>query len=222
MNKTITEQTVKPITLTNIILYGLDGKPARTYKRVVLDGEVVKEADGEYLHTQDGWLAYCRKKADGKVIPPSPVLYAGIGRMHEEKNPALEGILKDLNESWLCTSTRPNYERGIITHGYGFKPWELKCRIPLGNHYFDELKDDKAWREALQALLMPKDIDQAIEILNDFSGVRSYVETPEEEDRKRIPKRAVWLYSLSGRLSLDATCWSNGRLGRARRAVLEK
>ena len=53
-----------------------------------------------------------------------------------------------------------------------------------------EVKDTKTWRNTLQALLLPKDVDQAVEIIQEFSGVPPYIWTA---SRKNDPQRAAWL-----------------------------
>lgn len=228
MNKNIVEQAVEPITLTDIVLYYPEGKPFRTYKKVILDGEAVKRRDGKYLtktyltKTAGGWTPYYQARTNGKILPPLPLLYASIERTQETAHPGKAGLLTDLKEFWLATSTRPNYKKNIVTHGYGFEPWELKCKIPSGDHYLDEIKGDKTWRKALQALLMPKDLERAIEVLNSFSGVRPYIWTPNTEDRETRPERAVWLSADS--VGLYLCCGSRPDIwgGPSRGAVLEK
>lgn len=193
------------IVLENIVLYDAKGKPAITYKKVTLDGEAVKEPRGSYITKhQDGWIAYFKSLRDGRVLPSLPVYCAIIERLQETRHPAASGLLNDLEKSWLCTSTRINYTKNTITHGFGFEPYQSDCAIPIGEGYLDTVISNKKWRSALQALLIPKDLDKAIETLQNFSRKRSYIWTPNADSRRSDPKRALWLLVGSVRLFFDA------------------
>ncbi len=193
----------EPIVLPDIVLYDAEGKPARKYAKVTLDGALIGDAaDKPITKTQDDWISYY-KMAGGELLS-LPLFYAIIEKVHTEKHPAGAAIREDLQKHWIATSTRIDYKKNIITHGFGFSSVETySCPIPAKEHWLDKVKDKKAWRSALQALFMPKDVDQAIEVLHKFSGVRPYIWT--ETDRKEKPIRAAFVGADPG--GLDLICY---------------
>ena len=182
---------VEPITLHDIVLYDAKGKPARTYKTVTMAGECERDATGVYLRkTQDNWIAYY--KAGKDVLPSLPLLYAIIEQLHDAKHPAAAVLLKDLQDFYLCTSTRIDYKKNEVTHNYGFPSAEtFSCRIPEESPWLDKVIKQEEWRSAALALLMPKDVDKAVETLHEFSGVHPYVWTASE--RRSEPLRAAFV-----------------------------
>ncbi len=184
----------EPIVLEDIVLYDAQGKPAVTYKKVTLDGEAVKNSTSQYLlKNQDDWMTYFSSLNDGRTLPSLPLYYAIIERLQEAECLFAPGLLNDLQEDWLCTSTRINYAEKTITHGYGFEPHSIKCYIPAGNVWVDEVKNNKGWRSALQSLFMPKDLKRVIETLEGFNGGSPFIWTPGIGSRKSSPARALWL-----------------------------
>lgn len=176
--------------LEDIILYDTKGEPAAIYKKVTFD-EAVTYLQGEYTHTQDGWIAYFNSLHDGRVMPSLPLYYAVIERLQETEHPAASGLLRFLQKEWLCTSTKINYKQKIIIHGFGVESYEFKCTIPFDSGLMDEVKGSKRWRSVLQALFMPKELDAAIETLQNFGGTSSCVITPSEFWRKQMPERGI-------------------------------
>lgn len=190
------QENVKPIVLDNIILYGMDGKPVHTYKRIELDGEAARGDDGEYLiKTQNECNEYFAACGDGRRLPALPELYAIMEHLHETKHPALDGIVNDLTESWLCTGTKIDYSTNEIIHPeFG----AIKCPIPVGDHWLDEAVKSKPWENVLQALLMCKDAKKAVKVLHEAGRDRPYIWPPLAESRRSIPERAVWLLAYTG------------------------
>ena len=195
--------SAEPITLHDIILYDARGKPAHTYKKVILAGELVRTA-GRYYNTQDGWITYFADKIE-KLIS-LPLLYAVLERLVDEKNPALAGLTKSMKCSWLCTSTRINYDSENITHNYGTAAADtFHCTIPEISYYLEDLKKkEHAKRNALQALLMPQDVDKVDDIFKQvWWGVSPYFWTPEIVERREFPERPVFINPSKYRLIIN-------------------
>ncbi|MEK6968981.1 MAG: hypothetical protein AABW48_00980 [Nanoarchaeota archaeon] len=209
-------RTVEPIVLENIVLYGMDGKPAVIYKRLELDGEVVHRRDGgEYLvKSQNKCETYFYTCNDGRRLPTLPEIYAIIERLHETRNPALKGIVNDLNTRELCTGTEIEYSKNRILHRGVVS---VKCSIPTGgrNYWLDEAvkkkvrhphKATKIQKDAVQALLMCKDVKNAVTVLHEASGKRPSLGTPWTESRRDIPSSEVWLYAGADSFIFDCNC----------------
>ena len=213
-SKRETPSRVKPIVLENLVLYGMGGKPAHRYERIEFDGEAVRGSDGEYLiKSQNDWNEYFSRLGDGRRLPSLPEVYVIMERLHETKHPALAGIVRDLTESWLCTGTKNDYLDSTIIHpGYG----TIECPLPLGDHWLDEVVENKPLENALQALLMCKDAKKAVKVLREVSGERPYIWTPSAEGRKSRPERAVWLNASTDGLYLYCGNIPINSLGRAR------
>lgn len=207
----------EPIVLENLISYNLDGKPAATYT-AYLDGEAVRGADGEYLiKSQREFEKYFASGKDGR-LPTAMEWYAMIERLHDTKNPALEGIVRDMKESWLCTGTGIDYAANTIVHpGHG----TIACPIPAGDHWLDEIIGDKKWKKVFQALFGPKDVERLPEVFQAVSGKRTYIWTPSAESRKSYPERAVWVIIDSDRFDLICNLIPIIILGRSRRVRVE-
>jgi len=180
-------QPVKPplsngtpfIELPDLILYDEKGKPFRHYAKVLLS-PVSKDANGIYLYkTQEEWTNHCLRL--GGEIPSLPLWYAILEKMFAEKNPALEEIKEDIYiGSGLCTSTSFDYFKRTLTHGAGLpsqftfsttKP-PFRQYIPIRN-----IEENPKMRLFLQHLLMPKDLDQAIETLEKIGGDKTILST---------------------------------------------
>ncbi len=206
-----TASKIEPIVLTDLISYGMDGKPAAKYT-AYLDGEAVCKADGSYLiETQRGFEKYFASKKDGRRLPDARELYAVIERLHDTKNPALGGIVSDMESSWLCTGTGIDYKKNIIVHpGFG----STECIFPAGSHWLDEVVDDNNWKKVLQAVFGPKDVERVPEILQAVSRKRPYIWTPDASGRKSLPERAVWLNISTDRF--DLCCDFNPIIGDGR------
>ena len=194
----------EPIILSDIILYDARGKPARTYKKVTLDAGAIREGSSYAVKTQDGWITFFKKM--GGEMPSLPLFYAIIERLQNEKNPIAGDILKDCKENWICTSTRFDYTKNSITHGYGFASAEtFMVPLPIGGSVVKNVLTKDEWRTFLQAALMPKDLDKAIALLDTWSGVPSYVWTASSESRHTHPARAAFLYANSDWLLLHCS-----------------
>lgn len=214
-----TPSIAEPIVLENIFLYDLKGKAALAYKRLELDGEAVRGRDGKYLiKTQQEWNDYYEHAytTERKELPSLPLLYAMIERMHDEKHPALASVVQDMRENWLCAGTVINYQKDIATHKWIDSKYNVTCKIPLGNHWLDEAIKTKDWKQALQALFMPKDVERVPKVLHAVSGKRPYIWTPDTEGRKSNPERAVWLDIGTDWFYLGCTNYPISNFGRAR------
>ena len=210
--------TIKPIVLTDLISYGMDGKPRAKYT-AYLDGEAVRKADGSYLaESQKGFEKYFASTKDGRGLPSLMEWYAIFERLHDTKNPALSGIIADLKESWLCTGTKIDYKNNVLTQpGYRF----IECTIPEGSHWLDEVVKNRDWRNALQALFGPKEVEKVPDVLQAISGKRPYIWTPDTAGRKSHHERALWLLILAGGFGLCCNGFPVGGGGRARGVRLE-
>ena len=209
--------SAEPITLHDIILYDARGKPAHTYKQVIISGESVR-TETEYIYNKPpGWIAYFADKRE-KLIS-LPLLYAVLERLVDEKHPALARLAKDI-ASLLCTSTRINYGADTITHNYGASTAETLRRPLPDSDTMKNLKGKKTGRNALQALLMAQDVDKAEETLQKVRNVRPYLWTINKESRGADSERAVLVCALPFKLILDCCDYLN-YLGRARSVVAE-
>ena len=207
----------EPLVLPEVILYDAKGKPARRYAKVTLYDLVTNAVGNPVSKTQDGWISHY--KTAGEELLSLPLLYAIIERIHTEKNPAGAGLLRSLQKHWIVTSTRIDYKKDRVTHGYGFASAETyACPIPGGNHWVDEIEKDTKWRSALQALLMPKDVNHAVTVLHEFSGVRPHIWMA--SNRKSNPIRAAFVYANPDWFSLNCNV-SLGDTGCSRRVALE-
>lgn len=211
---------VESIILPDLVLYDAKGKPFHRYKTVTVGGEAEKDKEGNYLiKTQDEWIEYYRGTPNH--LHSLPLVYAIIEKLQQEKHPAAAGLLTDLRESWLVTSTRLDYKHDKIIHNYSTAPLELRCAIPEGDYQLSDIKEKKPWKTALQALLMSKDVEQAVEVLGDYSGVSPYIWTASKDSRRSEPLRAAFVGVSPGRLYLGCSSDLHDS-GRSRRvAVVE-
>lgn len=187
--------SLEPIVLRDIALYDARGKPVREYKTVTIDAESVKERGSYVIKTQDQWISYFKKT--GGVMPSFPLLYAIIERLHTTEHPAAVAILKDCRENWTCTSTRLDYAHDRMIHNFGFADAQTYAMpMPVGERRAHDVIRENDWRAFLHALLMPKDLDQAIEGLKLWSSVPPYIWTASKDTRKSHPERAAFLGAL--------------------------
>ena len=174
-------------------------------------------------------------------IPSLPLWYAIIEKLHTEKNPALESLLKFM-PSWIATSTKIDYKHSCITHGVGSDVFDVPTLLPVenmkpnpfntpihANNWKKVLKDtfsalkedyhnpsrpglggrgilinDKAWRNVLQALLLPNNLDQAIEVLQTFDSKSSYLWIiPRAQALFPEAFRRVWITHSTGGLCIS-------------------
>ena len=179
-----------PIELTDIILYGAKGKPARKYKKVILAGEA-ERSEGEdsrkgYLtKTPDQWISYFKEK--GKQMLDLPLFYAVIERMVEIDHPGKENLLNELRTTCLVLATRffehqyeqifqggnLNYRREEkVIHQYGFAPEEMPSyyRPPGDKRFLKNIKTEEEWKPALQNILRCKDLTKVDKVLQGFTG----------------------------------------------------
>jgi hypothetical protein len=191
-----------PIELSDLVLYDAKSKPFKKYEKIVIDGSCPKKANGSYItKTQDEWVVYAREK--GKRILSAPLLVAAIEKMSETKHPGLPGLVKDIQKSWYCTSSRIDYSKNRIIQGYGFpEAFAQEFNLPIGDTYLDEIVRERAWRPALQSLFMSKDLEKSIATLNNVFKVRPYVWSPSADGRTSNPLRAVFVYAYPTSLGL--------------------
>jgi hypothetical protein len=123
--------------------------------------------------------------------------------MSETKHPGLPGLVKDIQKSWYCTSSRIDCSRNIIIQSYGFpEAFAQEFNLPIGDKYLDEIAAERAWRPALQSLFMSRDFEKSIATLNNVFKVRPYVWSPSADSRKSIPLRAVFVNAYPTNLYL--------------------
>src|SRR3989344_5244795 len=115
--------------------------PIRLDNGLLLDGEAERDCKGKYMrNTQQGWAT--RYAGTGKRIPALAEIISGIRQADQQNDSAaLQGILQDLREDWLCAG-KLDYDRS---------------NLPVGNDYLDVLVKDSAWRKALQDELFQYD-----------------------------------------------------------------
>ncbi len=181
------QRTIEPIVVGNL----------------ALDGEAVRGSDGEYLvQTQQEWINHLA--GTGARLPTLPEYFAFIHHLQKENHPASEGLLQDLLESWLCTGTRFGYHQSnnTITH-LGDETRVIPCAIPEGGGYLDILVKDDDWQKVVQTAFGHPDADEAVEVLQKFSGKCPYLWTPSAESRKATPERAAWFGCDSNLLYLN-------------------
>jgi hypothetical protein len=185
--------SVESIELSDLVLYDARGKPFKKYDRIVIDGSCPKKTDGSYItKTQDDWAVYAKEK--GKRILPFPLLVAAVEKMSETKHPGLPDLVKDIQKSWYCTSSRIDYSEEKMIHGYGFpESFAQEFNLPIGDTYLDEIVRERAWRSALQSLFMSRDLEKSIATLKNIFKVRPYIWSPSADNRKSNPLRAVFV-----------------------------
>lgn len=158
---------------------------------LLLDGEAIRDPNGSYrVDSKQGWERYLAPF--GKRLPTVGEYVAAIKQLHEENDPHLTGILQDLLEYALCTSTKIDYD---------------KSNLPIGDGYLDVLVKNPAWKRALEEETFQYDALETISTIQSASGKRPFIWTPSAESRKAFPERAVWLSSGTDRFSLD--CYSS-------------
>ncbi len=154
-------RTVEPIVLDNL----------------VLDGEAERGADGSYLlKNQREWEEHFAGM--GKRIPTVSEYVRFIDYTRQNNRPAFNGIMRDLEETWLCA--------GKIDYS--------KSNLPVGNGPVDQLLEDPFWQIALEDELFHYNAQRTVALLQEATGKRPYILTPDASGRKSLPERAVWLY----------------------------
>ena len=218
---------IEPIVLTDIILYSPDGKPLIRHDKVSLDGEAVRNDGGTYvMKTQKGWKEYYADRNDGRELPSLPLMYAIIERLYEQRNPLIGKIIAEIiDTSGLCTSTTIKYaagttQRSRITHEQGRIFYGTQCIIPQGGYSLTDNKKEEEWETTLQGLLMPKNLDKAIEVLDSSFRCKSRMLVLNAELRKEYSKRAVWLTYSDG-LNLYCDLRPDFYFGRSRGVKIE-
>ncbi len=220
LGPTVSPQGVDQIVLHDVVLYNAKGQPFQTYDRVSLDSEAAKDEEGKYLiQNQDEWITYWNER--GRTLPSLPLWYAMIEKMHEERHPSLVGVITDLRESWPATSTRLNYVRNIVTHDKGFSSeYTVPCTIPDGNFWLGKVMEKEDWRDAFQALLLYKDVEKAVCVLENASGLPLYLWTASKETRILFPEMATWFSFSTVRFIFYCGNNLNPNIGRSRSVVL--
>lgn len=146
----------KAIVLENLVLYDLEGKPARRYKLLELGEKTLTDSDAGPVQS----------------MPSSALFYAIIERLHDLKHPDYRKIRRDLlNETIPFESkTSVSYVNNEITHHENGRTYTVTLPIPVREdrvRYKEEnIVKNKKWRNVLQALLMPKDLDKALSLLS--------------------------------------------------------
>ncbi|MEK6938731.1 MAG: hypothetical protein AABX04_06825 [Nanoarchaeota archaeon] len=195
----VTAISTAPIELTDIVLYDMRGKPYRQYKRVILDGEAAKDANEQHLLlTQDQALAYHQQRTPKYDVPSTALWAAMLRKMQEVHHPGLAGVVKDLKESWLATSTRIDYAHNKVVHELGNNPYSIDINLPAEGW----MKESK-YQNAVKALTGTKDVAVALAELEQASGKPAYLWTPDADGRKVLPERASWLNLIDYRLNFS-------------------
>ena len=145
---------------------------------MVLDGEAVRYWDRNYrIDTQQGWEQHFA--GSEKRLPTVGEIILTIKQLYERKDPALQGILQDLEETGLCTGLRIDYK---------------KSKLPLKSDYVDILVNDSACCKALEDEVFQCNAKEAVNVLQRASGKRPCLLVSGAEGRRLLPKRAVRLY----------------------------
>ncbi len=178
-------RTVEPIGLDNGLL---------------LDGEAEKDVKGNYMrNNQQGWEQ--RYANTEKRFPTIAELVSGLRQSEQRQDvAALQGILQDMKEDWLCVG-KLDYRNS---------------NLPMGGGYLANLVKDPAWKRALENEIFEYDAPETIDMLQRVSGKQPYLLTPDASGRRSTPERAVWLLIDTDRFGLSC---SNGPIygdGRAR------
>ena len=195
----ISTKDAEPITLHDIVLYDEAGQPWRKYKTVTLAGEALKDANCSYIRrTQDEWISHYAERKES--LPSLPLVYAIIEKLCEEKNPAGALILTELHRYSMCTSTRNNYESNTIIHDYGRLPIKIDCPVPKKGGWAKDVTKEK-WRTTLQALLMCRDVDKAVNIIEGFSKVHFYLGSASNTESS--PVRAAFVNILTNKFDMS-------------------
>ena len=195
----VTAISTAPIELTDIVLYDMRGKPYRQYKRVILDGEAAKDANEQHLLlTQDQALAYHQQRTPKYDVPSTALWAAMLRKMQEVHHPGLAGVVKDLKESWLATSTRILYAHNRIVHEFGHGDYVIPITLPDSN-YFKETTH----QQAAKALIGTNNVAAALAELEQASRKPAYLWTPDASGRTAVPERASWLLLTDYRLKFN-------------------
>ncbi|MDO8656164.1 MAG: hypothetical protein Q7K45_02920 [Nanoarchaeota archaeon] len=198
-DKSDTSISTKLITLEDIRLYDAHGETVRTYETITLSGEVKRlDTGGRLQYTSDQWKIYYEDRKE--KLPPLPLMYAIMKRLHAENHFGIPGLRKELRMFCLTTSTHIDYRRNRITHGDDMSHLELENEIPLGNHELKDIKGKEEWAPVLQALFMPLNIHDVGKVLHFFFGVPPYLWT--SSDRKKSPVSTVFIGADAGRVGI--------------------
>ncbi len=174
-------------------------EPILIGSNLVLDGEAERGTDGKYLVlSQQKWEQHFAGME--RRVPAVWEYVAVLKQLDERNDPALAGILQDLNQNFLCA--------GKIDY--------RNSNFPVGSGYIDQLVADTLWRRALENELFHYDARETAKLLHEVSGKRPYILTPDAEGRKSAPERAAWLDIGIGRFSLDCSSSTIYILGRSR------
>ena len=166
----------------------------RRYENLSLDGEAAKNESGNYLwKTQDEWLAHWHGR--GRILPSLPLWYAIIEQLHDRKHPGLAVNVGDLNAHCLATGTRLEYQINEVRHDYeeSGEYVRLSCSLPLENHSLKYITTKKEWKDALQSLLLCKDVEKALSVLEKATGMLPHIWPASAKTRSSHPEMAVWL-----------------------------
>src|SRR3989338_4162646 len=170
---------------------------------LVLDGEAVHRQDGEYLYgSHEGWKNHFRNTR--KRLPSVAEYIVIFKTLHARNDPALEGIIHDLCDSSNILDQKIKMIASLSTRvemDYG------KGKIPMGSGYADDLINDPEWKKWLEDKILQYDVRESIDVLQQVSGKRLYVGTPDHVARYYYPKKAVEL--AIGEDKFLIKCWNN-------------
>ncbi len=187
----------KPITL-----YDAAGQPLRSYNLEL--GDVIKENGKVLFQHTNQWNDYFRGLGGGINQLTLPEAYAAIEQMQETKHPGLEGFFQDLTTNGLILNTQFDYHNNIITHRLNDNDKvEIRSSIPEESGKMEGLIQASYWRDAVQRMLLCKDVEKAVEVLSIASGRVPYLFTPSYESRSRYPVRTAWFGCDSNYLYLN-------------------
>ncbi|MEK6899614.1 MAG: hypothetical protein AABX05_00675 [Nanoarchaeota archaeon] len=168
---------------------------------LLLDGEAAKDSKGRYqIKNSEEWNKYYANF--GKRLPDFPEYFRFIRRMDYTTSVSLR---RDLQENYLCTGTRLNYDTHAITHFGAGKTIVMPHSFPEGEGYMDELIKYPSWRTIIREMFQYADVDEALEILNKSIGKRPYLLTNFSIKVGNFSGGAVWIDINSDRFKLSCT-----------------
>lgn len=153
------------------------------------------------IKTQKDWISHFNAK--GEKMISAPDIYQAI----KEKQPVVESLKKDFQDSYVVTSTQTKHSKdnlnAVIIHDAGseiIKPKSYEIEVP---DYSGSFEHDAKAKKYLQALFDTKDnIKEIIAVLQSIDDKKREIRlwTPSQASRADYPVRAVRLcfYSFDG------------------------
>jgi hypothetical protein len=152
--------------------------------------------------TQDDWIEYSKKAKQERnfYVGDMALQYAMFRALSLQTNPesleARDFIKKQMRERWLMTTTRLKYNpngNDEVIHDYEM-PTKLKIGVELvGPDRFVDTNDSNA----LEALLLDKDVDRVNNVFNFINGTNAYIWRVNEKPKK-VDERVARFYAVSG------------------------